>query len=450
MSPRASISRRHRSAAALALLLAIAAGPAPARERPTAFTLPNGLRVVLLEERTVPNICLGIAVRTGSINERPGITGISHLFEHMMFNGSKRYPPGRFDQVLEEGGGYSNAYTSQDITFYYEEFVPELLDTVLAMEADRFRRLTIDTENLERERGIVMEERRVGVDNSIPSTLSEVLYATAYAAHPYRTPIVGWMKDLETLTLEDARAYYSAWYAPNNATLVMVGDISAARARTLVTRHLGSLPWRPLPRTPADAEPPQRGEKRAVVRKAAELPAFMIAWKADRASSPDHPALQMLAVILGQGESSRLHRALVYEEQLCTAVAMEMGEVRDPGLLALYAQMRPGRTVAEAEVRVTALLRAVADSGVTVAETEKARSLLEKQGVDALLTHSGTAGRLAFYDAVHGSWERALDPTARYATVTPEQIRLAAHRVLNDRGKTLVVLQPEAAEGDRP
>jgi zinc protease len=450
MSPRAPIPRRHRSATALALLLAMTAGAAPARERPTAFTLPNGLRVVLLEERTVPNICLGIAVRTGSINERPGITGISHLFEHMMFNGSKRYPPGRFDQVLEEGGGYSNAYTSQDITFYYEEFVPELLDTVLAMEADRFRRLTIDTENLERERGIVMEERRVGVDNSIPSMLSEVLYATAYAAHPYRTPIVGWMKDLETLTLEDARAYYSAWYAPNNATLVMVGDISAARARTLVTRHLGSLPWRPLPRTPADAEPPQRGEKRAVVRKAAELPSFMIAWKADRASSPDHPALQMLAVILGQGESSRLHRALVYEEQLCTAVAMEMGEVRDPGLLALYAQMRPGRTVAEAEVRVTALLRAVVDSGVTVAETEKARSLLEKQGVDALLTHSGAAGRLAFYDAVHGSWEGALDPTARYATVTPEQIRLAARRVLNDRAKTVVVLQPEAAEEDRP
>lgn len=450
MSPRPTISRRHRAATALALLLAIVAGPLPARERPTSFTLPNGLRVVLLEERTVPNICLGIAVRTGSINERPGITGISHLFEHMMFNGSKRYPPGRFDQVLEEGGGYSNAYTGQDITFYYEEFVPELLDTVLAMEADRFRRLTIDTENLERERGIVMEERRVGVDNNIPSTLSEVLYATAFAAHPYRTPIVGWMKDLETLTLEDARAYYGAWYAPNNATLVMVGDISAARARALVTRHLGSLPRRPLPRTPADAEPQQQGEKRAVVRKAAELPAFMIAWKADRASSPDHPALQMLAVILGQGESSRLHRALVYEEQLCTAVAMEMGEVRDPGLLALYAQMRPGRTVAEAEVRVTALLRAVVDSGVTVAETEKARSLLEKQGVDALLTHSGTAGRLAFYDAVHGSWEGALDPTARYARVTPEEIRLAARRVLNDQGKTVVELQPESAEEDRP
>jgi predicted Zn-dependent peptidase len=450
MSALSLVSRRHHSAAALALLLAIPAGPAPARERPTAFTLPNGLRVVLLEERTVPNICLGIAVRTGSINERPGITGISHLFEHMMFNGSKRYPPGRFDQVLEEGGGYSNAYTSQDLTFYYEEFVPELLDTVLAMEADRFRRLTIDTENLERERGIVMEERRVGVDNSIPSTLSEVLYATAYAAHPYRTPVVGWMKDLETLTLEDARTYYGTWYAPNNATLVMVGDISAARARTLVTRHLASLPRRPLPRTPADAEPPQQGEKRAVVRKAAELPALMIGWKADRASSPDHPALQMLAVILGQGESSRLHRVLVYEEQLCTAVAVEMGEVRDPGLLALYAQMRPGRTAAEAEARVSALLRAVADSGVTVAETEKARSLLEKQGVDALLSHSGTAGRLAFYDAVHGSWEGALDPTARYAAVTPEQIRLAAHRVLNDRGKTVVVLQPEAAEEDRP
>jgi zinc protease len=311
-------------------------------------------------------------------------------------------------------------------------------------------RLIIDTVNLEQERGIVMEERRVSVDNSVPGTMNETLYATAYAAHPYRTPIVGWMRDLETLALADARAYYSAWYAPNNATLVMVGDFSAPRARRLIEKAFGAIPARPLPRIPADPEPTQQGEKRALVHKAAELPALMIGWKADAASAAGHPALRMLAIVLGQGESSRLHRRLVYEQEICTSVAAETGELRDPGLFAVYAQLRPGRSVAEAEEAIAAVVRAVADSGVTAGEAAKARNVLEKEAVDGLVTHAGAAGRIAFFSAVYGSWEAALDPVTRFAGVTPVAIRDAARRVLTDRVKTVVVLVPERQEEVRP
>ena len=433
------------------LASALAGAPAAAGElQPVEFTLRNGLKVVLAEEHSVPNVCLGIAFRTGSRNERPGITGVSHLFEHMMFNGSRRYPAGLFDLVLEGGGGYSNAYTSRDLTFYYEEFLPHLLDTVLAMEADRMRGLRIDRANLEQERGIVMEERRLGVDNSVPGSLAEALDAAAFAAHPYRTPVIGWMRDLETVTPADARGYYDTWYVPNNATLVVVGSFNASRARRMVEGHFGTIPARRLPRTPPDPEPPQRGEKRVTLHMAAELPALMIGWKMDAAREPGHAALQMLAVVLGHGESSRLHRRLVYEEEICTGVDLEAAELRDPGLFTLYAQVRPGRTPAEAEAVIAAAITALVDSGVTAAEAAKALSVLEKQASDDLVTHAGTAGRLAFFDAVYGSWKPALDPAARFSAVTPEAIRDAARRVLTDRRKTVVLLVPERAEERQP
>ncbi|MGA9116598.1 MAG: pitrilysin family protein, partial [Bacteroidota bacterium] len=225
-------------------------------------TLPNGLTVVTVEDHTLPSICFALAFRTGSRNERSGRTGISHLFEHMMFNGSERYAPGTFDRILEAGGGYSNAFTSNDITLYYEEFPPDLLEKVLELEADRLRALRLDEANLEQERGIVMEERRVSTEDDVQSSMTEELYAAAFTAHPYRHPIIGWMSDIGAITLEDARDYFRTYYAPNNAVAFLVGDVDPRTVRTQMERLFAGIPSRPDPPSGPAPDVPRRGERR--------------------------------------------------------------------------------------------------------------------------------------------------------------------------------------------
>ncbi|MDH4069649.1 MAG: insulinase family protein, partial [Ignavibacteria bacterium] len=309
---------------------------------PHEFVLDNGMKVVMVEDHTVPSICFSIAFRVGSRNETAGITGISHLFEHMMFNGSAAFAPTQFDSILEAGGGYSNAYTSNDITFYYEEFNPDLLETVLVMESDRMRSLKVDSENLEQERGIVKEERRVSTDNSIPGAMFEELYAGAFVAHPYQNPVVGWMGDLDNIRLEDARDYFRVYYAPNNATVFVVGDFDPSFLTEKMVEYFAEIPPQEIPRPVVNSEPPQRGERRVVLRKEARLPSVAIGYKVPAVSSSDIFPLMLLSAILSDGRSSRLYKRLVYDLEAVTAVEATVDQYIDPGLFTVYAQMRTG------------------------------------------------------------------------------------------------------------
>src|SRR5947209_10953418 len=221
--------------------------------------LRNGLTVLALEDHTVPSVALHIVYKVGSRNERPGITGISHLFEHMMFNGSARFKPKVFDRLIESGGGYSNAFTNSDATEYYEEFSSATLDTVLQLEADRMRALKLDRENIEQERGIVKEERRVNTDNSVEGSMGELLWNNAFVAHPYRWDTIGFMKDIDAIRLEDAKAYFRIHYAPNNAVMSIVGDFNTADLFARITKYFGSIPRQPSSRPVVNAEPPQKG-----------------------------------------------------------------------------------------------------------------------------------------------------------------------------------------------
>ena len=223
--------------------------------------LKNGLKIILVENHTVPNVCLSVGYHVGSRNERFGITGISHLFEHMMFNGSSKYKPTEFDKILESGGGYSNAFTSNDITFYYEEFNSDLLEKVFDLESDRIRSLKLDDANVEQERGIVKEERRLRTDNSPQGKMWEDLYAAAFVGHPYHNPVVGWMKDLDNISLDDCKDYFRIYYAPNNATLTLVGDFKTEKALPLIEKYFADIPPAEKPRNVNDAEPAQEGEK---------------------------------------------------------------------------------------------------------------------------------------------------------------------------------------------
>jgi predicted Zn-dependent peptidase len=409
------------------------------------FTLSNGLKIVTMENHTVPSICFSIAFHAGSRNERLGITGISHLLEHMMFNGSENYKPMEFDKILEAGGGYSNAYTSRDITFYYEEFNPDLLDKVLDMEADRLSWLKIDTANLEQERGIVKEERRVSTDNSVSSKMFEDLYAAAYVVHPYHNPVIGWMTDLDNITLQDAKDYFKAYYAPSNATVFVVGDFDSKALRAKMEKFFGSVLSQSRPVAINNAESQQQGERRLKLHKVAELPAVAIGYKTVGVSSPDIYPLNLLATVLSRGQSSRLYKRLVYELELVTEISAWVDEYIDPGLFSFYAQMQPGKAAADAEEEIYEFINAIAETGVTEDELHKAINMVQMDYIKDFTTNVGIANRLAYYEVVHGDYRKSAEGLDRYARVTSEDLRRVARRYFSERARTVVVLVPESS-----
>ncbi len=409
------------------------------------FTLNNGLKVVMVEDHTVPSVCFALAFHVGSRNERQGITGISHLFEHMMFNGSKKYRPMEFDKILENGGGYSNAYTSDDITFYYEEFNPDLLDKVLDMEADRMRSLKLDTANIEQERGIVKEERRVSTDNSVRGTMIEDLYAASFVAHPYHNPVVGWMKDIDNITLQDAKDYFKIYYAPNNATAFVVGDFDSKTLRKRIEKVFGTIPRQPTPRAVVNAEPEQRGEKQVKLHKVAELPAVAIGYKGAAVSSPDIYALNVLATILARGQSSRLYKDLVYDEQICTEVSAGLDEFIDPGLFTIFAQMHAGKSVDDVGEEIYKIINKTAEDGVSDEELQKAKNIAQADYVGNFKTNEGVAGRLGYYEVVYGDYRKSFKVLDEYARVSVDDIKRVASKYLTAKQRTVVILVPEKA-----
>src|SRR5689334_24738674 len=276
-------------------------------------SLPNGLQIRLLADPSLPIASLYSFFRVGSRNERPGITGISHLFEHMMFNGSRKYGPKEFDRRLEAAGGTSNAYTSTDMTAYYEDFAAEALPLVLDLEADRMASLIIDDDSLQREREVVKEERRFRTDNDIDGMLGEALGALVYMAHPYRWPVIGWMSDIEAITRQDCERYFRTYYAPNNCTLVLVGDFEPAAALREIERLYGGIAAGGALPPVANGEPPQKGERRAVIRYPSQAPALLAGFRTSGGQDPDLLVLDLIEAALSSGEGARLKRALVYE-----------------------------------------------------------------------------------------------------------------------------------------
>src|SRR5262245_64967345 len=288
-------------AALLAGILSAFAGAAAAQELRfpvVQYRLDNGLKILTLEDHSVPAMSYYTLFRVGSRNERPGRTGISHLFEHMMFNGSRKFGPEVFDRTLEGKGGVSNAFTTEDVTVYFESFPSDALATVVEMEADRVAALVIGEEGLSHEREVVKEERRLRTDNDIEGAMLELLQGIAYLAHPYQWPVVGWMPDLDAITVKDCEDYFRAHYAPNNATIVLVGDFKPERAIDLISKAYGSIPSQPATEAVVRDEPEQQGERRALLRRAAQLPAVTVAYHVPPTSSSDIFALDLLETLL--------------------------------------------------------------------------------------------------------------------------------------------------------
>ncbi len=408
-------------------------------------TLPNGLRIRLLPERGAETVSYYTFFQVGSRNERVGTTGISHLFEHMMFNGAERYGPKEFDRVLEARGGTSNAYTSNDLTAYYEDFAADALPVVVDLESDRMRSLSLTPETLEQERAVVKEERRLRTENSIYGLLEEQLESLVFLAHPYRWPIIGWMDDIERIRREDCQAFFRTYYAPTNAAVYAVGDLDPDATLALLERSYGDIPAGPPVPPVAQGEPPQRGERRAVVRHPAQAPALLVGWRAPQARGPDAPVLDVLQACLAVGESSRLRRRLVEDLELAVSIHVGWGWRIDPGVFSVFAEVAPGVRPERVERALFGELARVAERGVSPAEVRRAKRLLRSAVLHELSTHSGIAHALGQSEALLGDWREAGRALEHYAAVTPAAVKRAAAGHLDPARRSVVWVEPGGA-----
>ncbi|NBD13711.1 MULTISPECIES: pitrilysin family protein [Corallococcus] len=410
-----------------------------------ARTLKNGLTVVVWPDHDIPNVALANWFRVGSRNERPGITGLSHFFEHMMFNGAKKYGPGEFDRVMEAHGGANNAFTSEDVTVYLDWFPASALPLILDLEQDRLQSLAFDPKVIESERGVVYSERRSSVDNDNTGALMEQVQATAFVAHPYQIPVIGWPSDIESWRMEDLQRYFKTYYAPNNATLVIAGDVEPARLFEQVEATLGTIPAQPPPEPVRTKEPEQQGERRVIVKKLAQSPLLQVVYHGLSGNDPDAEALELLGLILTQGDSSRLHRKLVDEARVAIRVRSSTSGGFDPSLAWFLVDLPPGGDLAKTEALLTAELARVAKEGVTDAELRKARNVALAAFWRKLETNDGRARELGSAATFRGDWKALLDAPSRYEKVTLEGVHKLAARIFNSDHRTVGWLVPTTA-----
>ena len=413
------------------------------REHVKADSLENGLKILLFEDHDIPNIAYYTFFRVGSRNERPGLTGVSHFIEHMMFNGTEMVGPGDLDRIMEFNGGANNAYTSDDLTAYTDWFPAAALEKMMAIEADRMQGLTFVPEVLESERGVIASERRLSVDNDNANLLDETVRATAIMAHPYHWSVIGWMSDILGWRRDEIIAYYRTYYAPNNAVLVVVGDFDTAAMLALIRQYYGKIPASPAPAAVITREPEQIGPRRVTLRKPAQSPNFQMAWLAPACLDGDFPAMRLLEIALLQGESSRLYRALVSDQQLAVAVSGGMQESIDPLLFSIYIEPRQGVALDAIEAAVDAELAKIAAAGITSQELAKARNVIRSGFYRPQQSISGKANLLGTAELLYGGWENLFTWPARFEGVTTEAVQQAAQKWLNTDKKTTGVLLPE-------
>lgn len=414
-----------------------------------AYTLDNGLRIIVWPDHDIPNVVMYTFVRAGARNEHPGITGLSHFFEHMMFNGSKRREQRAFDEALEAAGGANDAYTSEDLTVYMDWFPRSALETIFALEADRLHHLAIAPDVVESERSIVYSERRLRVDNDNFGLLNEQVMAMAFVAHPYQFPIIGWPSDIESWTQDDLESFFRTYYAPSNLTMVFTGDVEAAEIFALAEDYFGPLPDQDPPGLVTTIEPDQRGERRLLVKAAASTPLLHVAFHAGSATDPETLPLNVLLTILVSGNSSRLHQLLVEDEQLALSVGGFQMEGFDPGLVYFYLTLPPDADTDVAEARLLEELGRIANDGITEAELQKARNIMIADHWRDLSTINGKAAALGRAEVFHGDYQLAFSLPDELAAVTAAQIQQVASDIFDTDSMTVGVLRSPAQEGEQ-
>jgi len=433
--------------------LAFAAPPATATayaDRVVERTLDNGLKLILLEDHKSPVAVVQVYYRVGSRNDIPGKSGRAHLLEHMMFKGTPTTGPEEYSRIIQRNGGRTNAFTSRDRTTYFASIASDRLGVVVDLEADRMANLIISDEAYDSERSVVTEERRLRVDNNPAGDLFEQLYLTAFDAHPYRLPIIGFMTDIRQSTAADLREFFDLYYVPNNAFVVVVGDFAADKLADELEAAFGSIPAGALPPSVRSREPTQRGERRVEVNREAQLPLVALSHHVPNLQSGDAAALEVLSQILAGGKSSRLHQRLVYRERVALYAGTDYNySALDPNLFTLYSQPLPGHTAAEIEAMLLDELARLESSPPADLELQRAKNQMEAHYVFAQDSIFYQAMLLGDYE-IAGDW-RLIDrylPNVR--AVTRDDVLRVARYYLVPTNRTVATLVPQPGAESRP
>lgn len=406
------------------------------------FVLDNGLKVLLLEDHKSPAVTFQVWYRVGARNEKDGKSGLAHFLEHMMFKGTPTTGPEEYSRIIAKNGGRSNAFTSSDVTVYFATMSREKIDVEIQLEADRMANALLGEKYFEPEKKVIQEERRLRTEDNPASALGEVASAVAYMIHPYRRPIVGWMQDIENLQRQDLVDFYKLYYAPNNAYIVVVGDFSTDELLPKIKAAFGKIPPGAKPPEVSAQEPEQRGERRVVLKKEAELPIVLNFYHAPTLKSPDSFALDLLTVVLAGGKSSRLHHDLVYQKRLVRDVDADYNGLSiDPAGLSIYAQLLPGVEPATLEREIDRGLEKIKSELISERELQKAKNQVEAAFVFAQDSIFGQAMKVGYYEAV-GGWRQMDEYLDGIRKVTREDIRRVARQYLISDRRTVGTLIP--------
>lgn len=404
--------------------------------------LENGLKVLLLEDHKSPAVTFQVWYRVGSRNEEDGKSGLSHFLEHMLFKGTKKIPPEEYSRIIAKNGGRSNAFTTPDMTVYFATMSREKIGVEIDLEADRMTNALLDGKYFEPEKNVIMEERRLRTEDNPVASLAEVTAAVAYTIHPYRRPVVGWMQDVENLSREDLRHYYETYYAPDNAFVVAVGDFSTQEILANIKSAFGGIRRGATPPRVRFEEPPQRGERRVILKKEAELPFLLIYYHVPNLRSPDNFALDVLSVILAGGRSSRLYQDLVYQKRIARNVDADYdGLAIDATTFSVTAQVMPDKDPGEVERAVYETLEQVKSQPVGERELEKAKNQIEAAFVFGQDSVFGQAMRLGRYEATAG-WRLLEGYLEGIRKVTPADVLRVGQKYLDPDQRTVGTLIP--------
>jgi len=426
--------------------------PLPGQAEVFERTLGNGLKVIVKEDHRAPVLVQQVWYRAGSMDESTGVTGIAHVLEHMMFKGTKSVPQGEFSKRIAAAGGRENAFTSYDYTAYFQQLHKDKLELAMKLESDRMHNLVLSEAEFKKEVQVVMEERRMRTDDEPHALLYEKLMAMAFQEHPYQHPIIGWMNDLQTLTVADARAWYQRWYAPNNAVLVVAGDVNASEVFALAQKYYGVIPSRVLPKRKQFSEPPQMGIKRFTVKAPAELPLLVMSYHAPTLRDPKKDtmpyALEVLAGVLDGNQSARLNKTLVREQQIASgAGAGYDSTARGPTLFTVEGTPSEGVSVAELEAALREQIALLIKDGVSPQELARVKAQVTANEVykrDSVFYQAMQIGQM---ESIGLNYLDIPEMLEKLQAVTAQQVQDAAREILKDDNLIVAVLDPQALSG---
>lgn len=405
------------------------------------FVLNNGMKFLVVEDFSIPNANMYLFYKVGSRNEYQGITGLSHFFEHMMFNGAKKYGPKMFDQTMEFNGGSNNAYTTEDVTVYTNWFPASAAEVIFDLESDRIGHLSIEPSMVESERGVVLSERRTGLENSPWRQLFSNVQATAFQEHPYHWPVIGYEDDMKNWTQSDLERYFKTYYAPNNCVVIVSGALKFEKVKELAQKYLEPIPAQPEPPTVHIVEPTQKGERRIVDQKQVASPYVMISYHTPETKNDDYYALSMLSSILGSGQSSRLYAEVVDKKQLATGIFTSFGNNFDPGLFSVAAIANRDVDELDLENAIYTEIEKIKSEGITETELQKIKNQKLMEFYSQVETINGKSNTLGTYELYFGDYKKMFSAPENYNRVTAKDIQDVAKKYFSKSNRTVGILK---------